>query len=75
MIAENIKAELSEAAQDKLETIVATTVEHKIKMELKKAVRKITVKIIIVGVVVTGICLAINNIEKIIVLLKKLKKR
>lgn len=71
MITEKIKAELSETAQEKLETIVSETVEKKIKKEIKKAVRSVTIKFVVAGVIIAGICYAVGNADKIKVLFKR----
>ena len=74
MKAKTMKADLSNAAQNKLQKIVAETVEKKIKKEAKKTARKLTFRFIIAGAVLAVVCYAAGNMSKIIVLLKKVKK-
>lgn len=73
MIAKDIKADLSEAAQEKLKRIIAETVESKLQKEVKKITRKLTVKFIITGVALAGVYLLVNNSDKIVHLIIKPK--
>ena len=66
MIVKNIKAELSESAQNKLEVVVAEAVEKKLKKEMKKIAKKLTVNLIVTGVVLAGVCIAAANADKIV---------
>lgn len=74
MITENIKAELTEKAEEKLEELVTDAVEKKIKKELKKLTRNLTIIFAVTGVVLAGICYAIGNKDKVVVLLKKIRR-
>ena len=71
MIIEDVKADLSEAAQEKLKEIVGQTIEKKLQKEMKKVMRKLTAKFIITGVAMAGALLLVNNAEKISGLLIK----
>lgn len=73
MLINNIKADLSEAAQKKLETAIETAVEKKIRREAKKITRKLTVKFIVTGVILAGVCVIAGNSDKIVNYLKKSK--
>lgn len=66
MIVKNLKAELSESAQNKLEAVVSEAVEKKLKKEVKKVAKKLTVKFIVTGVVLAGVCIAASNSDKIV---------
>ena len=74
MMIENIKADLSEAAQKKIQTMLAETVEKKVRKEVRKLAFKLTVKLILTGVVVAGVCIAAANPEKLVKMLPNQKK-
>ena len=73
MIIEDLKADLSEAAQNKLKSMIAETVESKLQKEVKKITKKLTVKFIITGVALAGAVLLVNHSDKIIDLVAKQK--
>lgn len=66
MIIEDLKADLSEAARDKLKEIISDTVEAKLQKEVKKITKKLIVQFIITGVALAGICLLAGNTDKIV---------
>lgn len=66
MIVKSLKAELSESAQNKLEAVVAEAVEKKLKKEVKKVAKKLTVRFIVTGVVLAGVCIVAGNSDKIV---------
>ena len=74
IIVKDIKADLSEAAQDKLKEMIAETVESKLQKEVKKITKKLTIKFIISGVALAGVYLLINNSDKIVDLITKPKE-
>ena len=65
MIIEDLKADLSEAARNKLKEIVSDTVDSKIQKEVKKITKKLTIKLIITGIALAGVCLLVGNSDKI----------
>ena len=74
MIVKDIKADLNEAAQDKLKGMIAEAVESKLQKEVKKITKKLTIKFIISGVALAGVYLLINNSDKIVDLITKPKE-
>ena len=74
MIVKDIKADLSEAAQDKLKEMIAETVESKLQKEVKKITEKLTIKFIISGVALAGVYLLINHSDKIVDWITKSKE-
>lgn len=74
MIIEDLKADLSEAARNKLKEIVSDTVDSKIQKEVKKITKKLTVKFIITGIALAGVCLLVSNSDKIVDLVTKPKE-
>lgn len=73
-IIDDIKAELSETAQDKLKAMIVDTVEKKFQKEVKKITRKLTINFIVSGVALAGFVLIVNNADKIADLIVKPKK-
>ena len=73
MIIEDLKADLTEAAQNKLKAIISDTVESKIQKEVKKITKKLTIKFIITGVALAGVYFLINNSDKVVDLVTKSK--
>lgn len=73
MIIEDLKADLTEAAQNKLKAIIADTVESKVQKEVKKITKKLTVKFILTGVALAGVCLLVSNSDKIVDMVVKTK--
>ncbi len=71
MIVKDLKVDLSEAAQNKLKEVIAEAVESKLQKEVKKIARRITVRFIVSGVALAGICLIAGNSDKIVNLVKK----
>ena len=74
MIIEDLKTDLSEAAQNHLKDIISDTVEKKVKKEVKKITKKLTVKFIITGIALAGVCLLVSNSDKIVDLVIKPKE-
>ena len=75
MIINDLKTDLSEAAQDRLKAYIAQTVEKKIQKEAKKITKKLTINFIISGVTLAGAILVINNVDKISDLILKPNKK
>lgn len=73
MIVENLKADISEAAQEKIKGMVEQAIESKLKKEAKKAARRMTVKFIISGIALAGVILLASNAEKAVKLVIKPK--
>lgn len=71
MIIDNVKTDLSDAAQEKVKTLVEQAVEKKLHKEMKKFTRKLTFKILLTGAAVAGTVLLVNNADKIVELLTK----
>ena len=66
VIIEDIKADLSEAAQDKLKAMIGKTIETKLQKEAKKLTRRLTIKFILTGVALAGVYVVVNHSGKII---------
>lgn len=75
MMIENIKAELSENAQQKLKTVVEDAVEKKIRKELKRTARKLTFKFIVTGAAIAGAFLFVSKAHKIASLLSPKREK
>ena len=75
MIIKNLKADLSEAAEEKMKSAIEQAVEKKIQKETKKLAKKLTIKIIVTGVALLGAFTVINKADKIAGLLPCSKKR
>ena len=73
MIIEDLKTDLSEAAQKKLKEIIADTVESKLQKEVKKITKKLTVNFILTGVALASMVLLVNHSDKIVDLVIKTK--
>lgn len=73
MIIEDLKADLSDAAQEKIKGVIEQAVDKKVHKEIKKLSRKITVKLILTGVFVAGTILLINNADTIVKYLEQPK--
>lgn len=73
MIIEDIKTDLTEAAQNKLKEIIGEAVESKLQKEVKKITRKLTVKLIVTGAALAGVILLVSNADKIADLVVKPK--
>ena len=73
MIIEDLKADLTEAAQNKLKAMIADAVESKLKKEVKKITKKLTIKFILTGVALAGVYLLVNNSDKIVDLVTRSK--
>lgn len=73
MIIEDLKIDLSEAAQDKLKSMIANAVESRLQKEVKKITKKLAVKFIITGVALAGAYLLINHSDKIVDIVAKPK--
>ena len=75
MIIEDLKADLSEAAQNKLRAFISETVEKKLdsklQKELKKVAKKLTLRFVITGVALAGVVLLAANSDKLIALIAK----
>jgi hypothetical protein len=66
MIIKDLKADLTEAAQNKLKAMIAEAVENKVQKEIGKFNRKLTVKLLVTGVAIAGAYLLINYSDKIV---------
>ena len=73
MIIEDLKADLSEAAQNKLKALVGDMVESKVQKEAKKIAKKLTIKFILSGIALAGFCLLVSNSDKVVDLVTKSK--
>ena len=73
MIIEDLKIDLSEAAQEKLKGMIAAAVESRIQKEAKKIAKKLAVKFIITGVALAGAYLLIDKSDKIVNLVTRSK--
>ena len=73
MIIEDLKADLSEAAQNKLKDYIGQAVEKKLRKEMKKVTKKLTVKFVFTGVALLGAFTLINKSDVIVNLLTKSK--
>lgn len=73
MIIKDLKADLSEAAQNKLKAMIGDMVESKIQKEAKKIAKKLTIKFILSGVALAGVCLIVSNSGKIAGMIAKPK--
>ena len=65
MIIEDLKADLSEAAENKIKAVIEKAVEAKVQKEVKKVVKKLTIKMIVTAVALAGTVLIVNNVDKI----------
>jgi len=74
MIMNNLKADISEAAQKKLQNMITEAVEKKVRKEVKKLAFKLTVKLILTGAVVAGVCYAATHSDKLVQMLPNQKK-
>lgn len=74
MVIKNLKAELSEAAEDKMKSAIEQAVEKKLKKEMKVVTKKLTKHFIITSVALAGALLLANNADKIGSVLFKKKK-
>jgi len=73
MIIEDLKADLSEAAQNKLKETISDMIESKLQREIKKIAKKLTVKFIIAGVAMAGAFLLAGSADKVVDLVTKSK--
>ncbi len=73
MIIEDLKADLSEAAQTMLKDFIGQAVEKKLQKEMKKITKKLTVNFVITGVALLGAFTLINHSDKIAGLLTQSK--
>ena len=74
MIINDLKADLSEAAQAKLKETIETAVEKKLEKKMKKVVGKLTRRFLITGIAMAGALLLVNNAGAIAKSLTKSKK-
>lgn len=75
MIIEDLKADLSDAAKEKIKAVIDQAVEAKVRKEVKKAVKKLTIKMIAAGVVLAGAAMLVSNADKVVGLLKEPNKK
>lgn len=66
MIIEDLRADLSEAAEKKLKSVIEQSVEKKLQKEVKKITKKLTIKLIITGAAMAGAFLILNKSDKIV---------
>ena len=73
MLMEEIKADLNEAAEEKLKALIADTVEKKVRKEVRKITKKLTIRFVLTGAALAGACLFIDRSGKIVDIVKKEK--
>lgn len=73
MIIEDLKADLSEAAQAKLKEYIGQIIEKKVQKEVVKITKKLTKRFIFTGVALLGAVVIANNADKIVGLIAKPK--